>query len=80
MWAYAFLPRHRGQGYAQEAVAGCLRHGREVLGMRRILAITSPANSASQRVLDAVGMRLEDRRVLDGEQRETLVYAWGADG
>ncbi|MEO8152674.1 MAG: GNAT family N-acetyltransferase [Rhizobacter sp.] len=76
---YAFMPRFRGQGYAREAVQACLRHGRDVLGLTRILAITSPANEASQRVLEASGMRLEDRRVLAGEERETLVYAWGAN-
>jgi [ribosomal protein S5]-alanine N-acetyltransferase len=75
---YAFLPRHRGQGYARESVQGCLRHGHEALGLKRILAITSPANVASQRVLESVGMRLEDRLRLEGEERETWVYAWGA--
>ncbi|HEX3139301.1 MAG TPA: GNAT family N-acetyltransferase [Rhizobacter sp.] len=76
---YAFLPAHRGQGYAREAVLACLQHGRDVLRLPRILAITSPDNLASQRVLEAVGMRLEDRRTLAGEERETCVYAWGAD-
>lgn len=76
---YAFLPAHRGQGYAREAVLGCLQHARDVLGMPRVLAITSPENTASQRVLEAAGMRLEDRRTLAGEERETCVYAWGAD-
>jgi RimJ/RimL family protein N-acetyltransferase len=75
---YAFLPQHRGHGYAREAVQGCLRHGHEALGLKRILAITSPANVASQRVLESVGMRLEDRVRLEGEERETCVYAWGA--
>lgn len=75
---YAFLPRHRRHGYAREAVLACLQHARDVLGLPRVLAITSPDNLASQRVLEVVGMRLEDRRTLEGEQRETLVYAWGA--
>jgi [ribosomal protein S5]-alanine N-acetyltransferase len=75
---YAFLPRYRGMGYAREAVVGCLAYGRDVLGLARILAITSPDNLASQRVLQAVGMRLEDQRALPGETRETWVYAWGA--
>ena len=74
---YAFLPRHWGQGYAREAALACLQHGREVLGLRRILAITSPANAASQRVLESIGMRQEERRTLPGEDRETWIYAWG---
>ncbi len=74
---YAFLPAYRGLGYAVEAVLGCLQHGQEVLGFKRVLAITSPDNIASQRLLVHAGMRLEDRRALAGETRETWVYAWG---
>ncbi|MGY4830015.1 GNAT family N-acetyltransferase [Sphaerotilaceae bacterium SBD11-9] len=76
---YAFLPAFRGQGYAREAARGCLVYGRDVLGLKRILAITSPDNLASQRVLEAAGMRLEDRRTLAGQERESLVYAWEAN-
>ena len=75
---YAFLPRHRGQGYARESVRGCLRHGHEALGLNRILAITTADNMASQRVLESAGLQLEDKRRLAGEERETWVYAWGA--
>lgn len=75
---YAFLPGYRGQGYACEAVRGCLQYGHEVLGLDRILAITTADNIASQRVLQSAGLRLEDRRTLAGEQRESWVYAWGA--
>lgn len=77
---YALLPAHRGQGYAREAAQACLVYGRDVLGLTRILAITSPDNLASQRVLEAAGMRLEDRRALTGETKETWVYAWTAAG
>jgi RimJ/RimL family protein N-acetyltransferase len=75
---YALLPSVRGQGYVREAVHACLRHGQAVLGFRRVLAITGPDNLASQRVLENAGMRLEDRRVLEGATRESLVYAWQA--
>lgn len=75
---YAFLPQHRGQGYAREATRACLLHGHQACGLRRILAITSPENIPSQRVLDAVGMKLVDRRVLTGEAHATWVYAWEA--
>jgi len=73
---YAFMPAHRGHGYAREATAACLDYARDALGLRRVLAITSPANRASQRVLEAAGMQLQERRALPGETRETLVYAW----
>ena len=73
---YAFLPSHWGQGYANEAAKACLDYGQHVLGLRRILAITGPDNTASQGVLRRLGMQLEQRCTLPGESRETLVYAW----
>jgi len=54
---YALLTEHEGQGYAREAAAACLVHGHQVLKMPRILAITSPGNLASARVLVDIGMQ-----------------------
>ena len=56
---YALLPRHWGRGYASEAAAGVLAHARDTLGLKRVVAITSPDNEASGRVLERVGMRFE---------------------
>lgn len=46
---YAFLPQWRGQGLAREAVAATLRHGRDALGMNKIVAVTSIDNERSIR-------------------------------
>ena len=53
---FAFLPAHRGQGFAREAAAATLAYARETLGLDRIVAIVSPANASSIRVLEALGM------------------------
>lgn len=53
---FAFLPAHRGQGFAREAAAATLVYARETLGLDRIVAIVSPANASSIRVLEALGM------------------------
>ncbi len=68
---FAFLARHRGQGYATEAARATLQHGFAVLGLARIDAITTPDNTASQRVLERAGLRREVARRL-GESREEL--------
>jgi RimJ/RimL family protein N-acetyltransferase len=60
---YAWLPRFRGRGLAREAAAATLDHARDRLGMTRVLAIVSPGNDASCRLLEAVGMT--SRGVLD---------------
>jgi RimJ/RimL family protein N-acetyltransferase len=74
---YALAPRFRGNGYAREATLACLHYGRDVLCKRRILAIVSPSNDASIRVLESVGMVPDEMRVLPGEDRETAVFSWG---
>jgi len=75
---YAFLPGFEGRGLASEAGAAVLRHGTEVLGLECILAIVSPDNLASVRVLEKLGMRsLGLQRVGDAS---LLVYGFGDTG
>jgi RimJ/RimL family protein N-acetyltransferase len=47
---YAFLPQWRGHGFAREAVAATLLHGRNVLRMNTIVAVTSIDNERSIRL------------------------------
>jgi RimJ/RimL family protein N-acetyltransferase len=56
---FAYLPAYRAQGYAREAAAATLAHARDALGMKRVVAIVSPANHASARLLERVGLRYE---------------------
>lgn len=73
---YAYLPAFRGQGYAVEAGAAVLRHGFGSLGLPRILAIVTDANTGSVRVLEKLGLTPRGRQAFDGEP--LLVY--GSDG
>ena len=59
---FAFLPEHRGAGYAGEAAAACIRQA-ETLGLRRIVAITSLDNDSSGKLLEKLGFRLEREMV-----------------
>jgi RimJ/RimL family protein N-acetyltransferase len=77
---YAFLPRYRGQGYAREAVAASLAHGRDVFGLRRIVAITSPDNERSVRLLTGLGLREEARVRLSADGGESRLFAWNGEG
>lgn len=56
---YAFLPEFRGKGYAFESAAAILKYGRTVLHLDRIVAITSPDNLASIKVLEKLGLQFE---------------------
>lgn len=75
---FAFLPLHRGKGYAAEAAAAVLDYGVRALGLPRIVAIVSAANHRSIRVLERIGLRFERMVTLPGEEEEIPLYAWEA--
>lgn len=56
---YAYLPAFRGQGLAGEAGAAVLRHAAGKFGLRRVLAIVSPGNLGSIRVLEKLGFHFQ---------------------
>jgi len=72
---FAFLPAHRSRGYAREAAVATLEHAWRDLGLERIVAIVSPGNDASIRLLEEVGMRYERDLRLPGETSDVRLYA-----
>lgn len=70
---YAFLARHRGQGYAFEAAQAVAAHAR-TLGLQRLAAITDPDNTASIALLRKLGLRFERFAVLAPGQPGVNVY------
>jgi ribosomal-protein-alanine N-acetyltransferase len=56
---FGFLTRYQGQGYGGEAAAAVLEHGRGAIGLKRIVAITSPDNAASAGLLEKLGFAFE---------------------
>lgn len=75
---YAFLPEFWGQGFAREAAEACLAFGRETLGLRGMLAIVSPGNAPSIRLLEALAFRPTGRMELaPGDEVVTYRIALG---
>lgn len=72
---FALLPAFRGQGYAREAAAAVLSHGRKVLGLQRIVAIVLRHNAPSRRLLEALGFTVERPVRLADDREELLLYA-----
>jgi RimJ/RimL family protein N-acetyltransferase len=56
---FAFLPEFWRHGYAFESAAAVMAYGRDVVGLPRIVAITSPDNGDSIKVLRKLGLRFE---------------------
>ena len=71
---FAFLPRYRSRGYALESAAAVLEFGGNELGMRRIVAITSPDNQSSIRLLQKIGLQYEETIQLGEETNRVNVY------
>lgn len=70
---FAFLPAFRRQGYGREATVAVLGEA-EALGFSPLLAICSPHNVGSRRLLEQVGFRFERMTVMPGQTKETCVY------
>ena len=71
---YALMPAFRGQGYAREAAAACVRYALDVLGLGEVWGITGPDNAASAAVLRQIGLRDAGITRLVGEERQTWVF------
>lgn len=71
---YAFLARHAGHGYATEAARAVLAHARDVMGLSKVAAITAPANVASQRVLEKIGLRFVQMINLPGNEEPSAYF------
>jgi len=56
---FAFLPQFWSQGYALESASAVKRYAREQLGIDRVVAIVSPGNEPSIRLLHKLGLRFE---------------------
>jgi RimJ/RimL family protein N-acetyltransferase len=72
---YAFLPAFRGQGYAVESALGVRAHARDVAGLTRLVAIVSPGNGPSIRVLEQLGMHFVRTLRLPGDTSDVALYA-----
>ena len=56
---FAFLAEYWNQGYAYESAAAVMKYARAELQLDRILAITTPDNEASAKLLGKIGLRFD---------------------
>lgn len=72
---FAFLPKFWKKGYALEAAAAVLEYGKNVLGLKRVLAITMPDNIGSIGVLEKIGLRFERLIRMSEDEPELKLFA-----
>jgi RimJ/RimL family protein N-acetyltransferase len=71
---FAFLPQFWSQGYAYEAASGVLVYGKDVLKLDRIVAIVSPGNDRSIRLLEKIGLKYERSMTWPEDGSELMLY------
>lgn len=72
---FAFLPKYWRQGYAYESASAVMTYGREVLGLRRIVAIVASDNYSSARILEKLGLRFEGMVRYPDDGQEVQLFA-----
>ena len=71
---FAFLPQYEGFGYAFESSVGVLEYGREMLGIERVMAITTVDNESSIRLLAKLGFEFLELVVLPGSDDQLNLF------
>lgn len=78
-FSYLLHRQYWGHGYASEAMQALFTYGFRELGLHRISDTVDPANRASVRVLEKLGLRCEghqrESQWIKGQWRDCLVYA-----
>ena len=72
---FAFLPQYWSRGYAVESAAAVMDYARDVLALERVLAITSPDNEASARLLGKIGLQFQRLISLSEGAPEVRLFA-----
>jgi RimJ/RimL family protein N-acetyltransferase len=74
---FAFMPEFRGKGIAYESALAARDHAVGALGLKRLLAITSPMNADSIRLLARLGFAFEREMSWAGDAKDVVsVYAY----
>ena len=71
---FAFLPQYENQGYGYEASSELMRAAVEDFNITNIKAITTKDNTASQRLLEKLGLSCKGTVTIPGDTEELLLY------
>lgn len=72
---FAFLPEYWAKGYAHESAAAVIEYAKNVIGLRRIVAVTAADNQSSIRLIEKIGMRFEKMASVFADQADVKLFA-----
>lgn len=73
---FAFLPQYCGKGFAYESSHALKNMAELEWGMNKILAIVSPGNTPSQKLLVKLGLRFDKLIRLTEKDDEVELFVW----
>jgi RimJ/RimL family protein N-acetyltransferase len=72
---FAFLPEFCGKGYAYESASAVMAYGKRTFGLNRLVAITTPDNYPSAKLLEKLGFNFEGMVKLSDDSEEVSLFA-----
>ncbi len=72
---FAFVPEFWSRGYAFESASAVMTHARNTLGLERVIAVVSPGNQASIKLLEKLGLSFERRVRLTDDEPEIQLFS-----
>jgi len=75
---YAFLEQHWSKGYARESAEAVLEHAQNTLGVDRVVAIVTPGNRSSIKLLEKIGLTFERMIQMSDDDDELECFVWDA--
>ena len=72
---FAFLPNLLSKGFGFEAASAILDYARNVLNIKRIIAIVNPDNEKSIGLIKKIGMKFEKMIIFGEEEKELMLFA-----
>ena len=73
---FAFLPQFERKGYGVESASAVMEYGRNSLSLKRILAITTPHNESSIRLLEKLNFKFEGLVKLSRDADEVKLFSF----
>ena len=71
---YATLPEYCGKGYAYEAASAVVEYAASGLNLDRLIAIISPENTASIRLIGKLGFDFAKMHRMPGDDDDVCIY------
>lgn len=72
---FAFLPEFCGKGYALETSQAVMDYGKNVLDLKRVLAITTQDNESSGKLLEKIGLKFEKLIKQPNDENELKLFS-----